>query len=186
MNSAICQKRRNNLATSAHTATGSATSSFTKVVEVTRQVQADFLQILDTYGYFAESYAQQIISDVRIFLDEEALDTIRFIWLRRNTNYVLDELLYTVIANGVGLANDRPGGIGYRSDLVSADFRVRITYSSWWQSSLPQSEKQTILDRLSLSWGPAGQLDYSGGKWTVDRTYSPDGEYGLTRSRFTR
>jgi len=186
MNSAICQKRRNNLATSTHAATGSATSSFTKVVEVTRQVQADFLQILDTYGYFAESYAQQIISDVRIFLDEEALDTIRFIWLRRNTNYVLDELLYTVIANGVGLANDRPGGIGYRSDLVSADFRVRVTYSSRWQSSLPQSEKQTILDRLSLSWGPAGQLDYSGGKWTVDRTYSPDGEYGLTRSRFTR
>jgi hypothetical protein len=174
------------LATSTHAATGSATSSFTKVVEVTRQVQADFLQILDTYGYFAESYAQQIISDVRIFLDEEALDTIRFIWLRRNTNYVLDELLYTVIANGVGLANDRPGGIGYRSDLVSADFRVRVTYSSRWQSSLPQSEKQTILDRLSLSWGPAGQLDYSGGKWTVDRTYSPDGEYGLTRSRFTR
>jgi hypothetical protein len=173
------------LATSTHSATSSATSSFTKIVQVTRQVQADFLQILDTYGYFAESYAQQIISDVRIFLDEEALETIRFIWLRRNTNYVLDELLYTVIASGVGLANDRPGGIGYRSDLVSADFRVRITYSKRWQS-LPQSEKQTVMDRLSLSWGPAGQLDYSGGKWTVDRTYSPDGEYGLTRSRFTR
>jgi hypothetical protein len=173
------------VATSTHSATSSATSSLTKVVQVTRQVQADFLQILDTYGYFAESYAQQIISDIRILLDEEALDTIHFTWLRRNTSYVLDELLYKVIANGVGLANDRPGGIGYRSDLISADFRVQLMYSSRWQS-LAQSEKQSVLRRLSPSWGPAGQLDYSGGKWTVDKTYSPDGEYGLTRSRFTR
>ena len=171
------------MATSTYSATRS--SSFTKVVEVTRQVQADFLQILDTYDYFAESYAQQIISDIRIFLDEEVIDSIHFIWLQRNTNYVLDELLYKVVSGRWGLANDRPGGIEYHSNLAAADFRVRIVYSSRWQS-LPQSEKETILNGLSLSWGPAGQLDYSGGKWIVDRTYSPDGEYGLVRSRFTR
>jgi hypothetical protein len=167
------------------TRTTTQTSTLTKVVYVTRKVQADFLQILDTYGYLAEAYAQNIISDIRVFLDEECLSKIHFIWLKSNTAYVLDELQYEVIAGAVGLADDRPGGIQYREDLASADFRVRITYSSrWW--SLPQSEKGTVLNRLSLSWGPGGQLDYSGGKWTADKTYSLDGKDGLTRSRFTR
>lgn len=170
-------------ATSTHSATQSST--LTKVVYITRKVQADFLQILDTYGYFAEAYAQKIISDIRIFLDEECLTKIHFIWLKSNTAYVLDELKYEVIAGAVGLADDRPGGIQYQDNLAAADFEVRVTYSSRW-SSLPQSEKDTILNRLSLSWGPAGRLDYSGGKWTTDRTYSLDGKDGLARSRFTR
>jgi hypothetical protein len=170
-------------AISTHSATQSST--LTKVVYITRKVQADFLQILDTYGYFAEAYAQKIISDIRIFLDEECLTKIHFIWLKSNTVYVLDELKYEVIAGAVGLADDRPGGIQYQANLVSADFQVRVTYSSRW-SSFPQSEKDTVLNRLSLSWGPAGQLDYSGGKWTADRTYSLDGKDGLNRSRFTR
>ena len=170
-------------ATSTHSTTH--TSTLTKVVYVTRKVQADFLQILDTYGYFAEDYAQKIISDIRVFLDEECLSKIHFIWLKSNTAYVLDELQYEVIAGSVGLADDRPGGIQYQDNLVSADFRVMITYSSrWW--SLPQSEKETVSNRLSLAWGPGGQLDYSGGKWTADKTYSQDGKDGLARSRFTR
>ncbi len=50
---------------------------------------------------------------------------------------------------------------------------------------MAEREKSTIRKSLGLNWGPAGQLDYSGGTWTTDRTYSRDG-YGLVRQRFER
>ena len=40
--------------------------------------------------------------------------------------------------------------------------------------------ERAVREDLILKWGPAGQLDYSGGKWTTDRTYSRDG-YSLVR-----
>ena len=60
--------------TATSTRTASATSTVTKIVYVTRKVQADFLAILETYGYFSEAYAQNIIHDVRVFLDEEVIE----------------------------------------------------------------------------------------------------------------
>jgi hypothetical protein len=147
-------------------------------------VQADFLEILDLYGYFSESFACSLIADLRVFLDEEVIDTLHFTWTKANTSLVLEELKYQVVVGGVGLADDRPGGIGYRSDLQAAGFSVRIFYNDRWRN-LSESEKQTIRSRLSLSWGPAGELDYSGGKWVNSRSYSQDGEFGLTRNRFT-
>lgn len=160
-------------------------STLTKVVYVTRKVQADFLEILDTYGYFGEAYAQKIIADIRLFLDEEVIGSVHFIWRKNNSNYVLEELKYTVIAGGIGLADDRPGGITYRVDLQSADFEVRVRYNDRWRN-MPEVEKQAVRNRLVLNWGPGGRLDYTGGTWTTDKTYSQDGSDGLVRARFTR
>jgi hypothetical protein len=168
---------------STSTSTNTHTSTLTKVVYVTRKVQADFLEILDLYGYFSESYARNLIADIRVFLDEEVIDMVRFSWAKTNSTIVLEELKYEVISGGIGLADDRPGGIGYRTDLQTADFSVRIQYNNRW-SMLSDTEKQAVSSRLSLKWGPAGQLDYSGGKWINDRSYSSDGVYGLNRTRF--
>ncbi len=170
--------------TATSTRTTTQTSTLTKVVYVTRKVKADLLAILDTYGYFSESYAQDVIHDVRVFLDEEVVDRVKFVWTRPGGSYVLEELDYQVTSGDVGLADDRAGGIKYRDDLGGADFRVRVTYNSRWRSIGAQGQAAIRAD-LSLQWGPAGTLDYSGGRWVADRTYSRDG-YGLSRSRFTR
>src|SRR6266516_5789330 len=170
------------MATNTHTTT--ATSTVPKIVYVTRKVQADFLAILDTYGYFPEDYAQRLIHDVRMFLDEEVIDHIRFVWTRTSSTYVLEELNYTVVTGGVELADDHSGGIRYQTALAKASFGVRVTYNTRWKD-LAENEKRSIRKGLDLNWGPAGQLDYSGGKWTTDCTYSQDG-YGLVRHRFER
>jgi hypothetical protein len=99
------------MSTSTATRTATQTSSLTKVVYVTRKVQADFLAIMDTYNYFDEDYARKLIADVRTFLDEDVIDAVKFVWKQRGTNTVLEEIRYTVIAGGIGLADDRPGGI---------------------------------------------------------------------------
>jgi hypothetical protein len=168
--------------TATSTRTTTATSTVPKIVYVTRKVQADFLAILETYGYFPEDYAQRLIHDVRMFLDEEVIDHIRFVWTRTSSIYVLEELNYTVVAGGVELADDHSGGIRYQAALAKASFGVRVTYNTRWKD-LAEDEKSSIRESLDLNWGPAGQLDYSGGKWTTDRTYSRDG-YGLVRQRF--
>jgi len=160
------------------------TSTVPKITYVTRKVQADFLAILDTYGYFPEGYAQQLIHDVRVFLDEEVIDHISFIWTRSDGTSVLEELQYTVVSGRAELADDRAGGIPYRPELTQASFQVRVTYTGHWQN-MPESEKNILRKELLLKWEPAGQLDYSGGHWSSDRTYSRDG-YGLHRQRFTR
>jgi hypothetical protein len=155
-------------------------------VYVTRKVQADFLAILDTYGYryFPEGYARDIILDVRTFLDEEVIDTVKFVWTDRGTNQVMEELRYTVITNGIGLADDRPGGITYNPALATANFTVYVTYSGrWWRMS--EEDRQAVRGGLRLNWTPGGVLSYSNGSWRSDRTYSSGG-YGLSRQRFSR
>ncbi len=170
--------------TSTSTRTTTATSTVTKIAYVTGKVQADFLAILDTYGYFPEDCAQNLIHDVRVFLDEEVIDHIRFVWTLPDSTYVLEELNYTVVADGVELADDHSGGIRYRAALANASFHVRVTYNTRWKH-LAEGEKSAIRKSLDLNWGPAGQLDYSSGTWTTDRTYSRD-NYGLVRQRFER
>ena len=165
------------------TRTTTLTSTFTKIVYVTQKVQADLLSIQDLYEYFPEGYAQDIIHDIRHFLDEEVIDRVKFIWIQAGGIRVLDELEYKVITGGIGLADDRPGGIRYRWELTQADFSVRLTYNSRWDR-MYEWERAEIRKGLSLNWGPAGQVDYSGGHWVTDRTYSRNG-YGLERRRFT-
>jgi hypothetical protein len=172
------------MATSTATRSATQTSSLTKVIYVTRKVQADFLAIMDSYGYFTEEYAQKLIADVRTFLDEEVIDTVKFAWKEPGTNDVLEELRYVVISGGVGLADDRPGGILYNAILKTADFTVHVTYNERWRK-MNETERGAVHEDLRLPWGPGGVLNYSKGSWQPDRTYS-SGDYGLTRQRFTR
>ena len=165
------------------TRTTTHTITLTKIVYVTQKVQADLLSIQDLYEYFPEGYAQDIIHDIRHFLDEEVIDLIKFIWIQAGGIQVLEDLEYKVITGGIGLADDRPGGIQYKSGLAQADFQVRITYNNRWDG-MNESERAAIREGLNLRWGPAGQLDYRGGRWVVNRTYSRDG-YGLERRQFT-
>lgn len=160
------------------------TMPYTSVVHITRKVQTDMLEIGDTYAYFTEKYAQDVIHDVRIFIDEEVINKVHFVWLEAGTNQVLDALRYIVVNGVVGLADDRPGGIRYDLTLASADFRVRIYYNSRW-TNIGETERNLVRSELMLTWGPAGQLDYSGGRWVDDRTYSMDSK-GLVRNRFMR
>lgn len=167
------------------TRTAAATTTIAKIAYVTRKMQADFLAILDTYTYdgYSESYAREIIEDIRSLLDEEVLESISFVWTRQYTNTVLDSFRYSVVTGEATNNNDRSGGVSYRSDLANADFKVRLTYNQRW-ANMSQSERNSISVDLNVTWGAAGSLNYSNGSWTTERTYSKDG-YGLVRQRFS-
>ncbi len=82
------------------------------------------------------------------------------------------------------MADDRSGNIRYRRELVGATFTLRVEYKQrWWD--MPAVEKADIKERLTLSWGTGGVLDFSKGTWQSDRTYSKDG-FGVARDRFVR
>ncbi len=166
------------------TRTGAATTTYERIEYVTRKVRADLFAIVDSYRYFDERRATNLIADVRTFLDEEVLDRVQFVWLRRGTQVVLEEFRYVVLADGSGCVDARSGGVPYRPELASADFRVQVTYSDRW-TRLSDAEREAIRKRLVLSWGPAGRLDYAGGSWVTDRAYAKDG-YALERKQFTR
>ena len=169
-----------------YTRTAAATTTIAKIAYVTRKMQADFLAILDTYTYdgYSESYAREIVEDIRRLLDEEVLETISFVWTQKWSNRVLDTLRYSVVTGEATSDNDRSGGISYRSVLAEADFRVRLNYNQRWKN-MSQSERNSISADLNITWVSGGHLDYSSGTWTTDRTYSKDG-YGLVRQRFIK
>ncbi len=164
--------------------TSATTTTYERIEHVTRKVLADLFAIIDSYGYFQEGYATNVVADVRTYLDEEALDSVQFIWLRRGTQTVLEEFRYVVLADGAGRVDARSGGVPYRPELKEAHFRVRVTYGACWMA-MAETERSAIRKRLVLGWGPAGQLDYEGGKWVNDRTYAKDG-YALERRQFSR
>lgn len=166
-----------------YTRSNTQTNTLSKVIYVTRKVQADLLTVLDHYHYFSEEYAQELIHDIRVFIDEEVVSSIKFIWTKSGTNAVLEELDYLVICNGIGLADERSGGIQYHSELSKASFQVRITYNDRWQK-ISEEEKELIRKDLDLPWEVASKLKYNGGQWSSERTYSQDG-LGLSRSRYT-
>jgi len=169
--------------TQTQTRSTAQTRSLVRLLYVTRKVQADLLAIVDTYGCCSEDYAIKLIKDLRVFLDEEVVDRVLFYWKKANESEVLYAYSYTVVG-GDALADDRSGGIRYRSDLEGVPFNVRVSYAARWRL-LPEADKQAIRDLLCLMWGPGGQLDFSGGRWEADRTYSDDG-VGLVRERFVR
>jgi hypothetical protein len=171
--------------TASYTRSNVQTNTLSKVIYVTRKVQADLLTILDHYSYFSEDYIQDLIHDIRIFIDEEVISRFKFVWTKPDSSFVLEELDYFVIFNRVALADDRSGNIVFRLALVKANFRVQITYNERWQK-MSEVEKKSIRDTLKLTWGTAIQLTYEGGHWSSssERTYSQDG-LGLKRSRYT-
>lgn len=171
------------MSASSYTRSQSQTNSLSKVISVTRKVQADLLTILDHYHYFSEDFAQELIHDIRVFIDEEVISRIKFIWIKPSTNFVLEELDYLVIFNGIGLADDRSGGIRFHPELSKASFKVRITYNDRWRKMI-ENDKELIREDLKLTWETASQLTYNGGQWSSERTYSQDG-LGLNRSRYT-
>ena len=162
--------------------TGTETSTLSNVIKVTRKVQADVLAIHDTYGHFSEAYARELISDLRVFLDEEVVSFVLFVWTTPGTADVLDAIRYRVISGGSTLVDDKPGGITYNPALKSASFHMQVTYNERW-AKMSESEKQAVRDRLSPGWGPAAVLNYGTATFVSDRTYSPDGQYGLGRER---
>ncbi len=167
---------------STQTRSATQTSSYVKVVYVTRKVQADLFQLAETYGQMTEGYAQKLIHDLRVYLDEEVLAEISFHWTRPGTNQVVGAYTYKVLSGGVGLVDDRSGGIRYDPTLQASEFGTRITHNArWW--GMTQAEQDEVESGLILPWGTGGALDYSRGRWESDRTYSTDG-YGLGRQRF--
>jgi hypothetical protein len=155
----------------------------TKVVHVTRKVQTDLFELVDTYGQITEDYAIMLIHDLRLLLDEEVIDWIHLLWIKPGTSQVVGAYSYRVIANGFGLVDDRAGGIRYILAFQNSDFRVRIYNNTRWYQ-LTDAAREAIESGCLLSWGIARQLDFSCGSWVSDRTYSKDG-YGLGRQHFT-
>jgi hypothetical protein len=137
--------------TASYTRSNAQTNTLSKVISVTRKVQADLLTVLDHYHYFPEDYAQKLIHDVRIFIDEEVIGRVKFIWIKSGTNLVLEELDYFVVLNDIGLTDDRSGGIRFHPDLAKASFRVQITYNDRWRK-MSEAEKESIRTPLELTW----------------------------------
>jgi hypothetical protein len=169
--------------TTTQTRTATQTSTLTRVVYVTRKVQADLFALVDTYSQITSEYARKLIHDLRLLLDEEVINRIELVWTKPGTNEVLGAYVYEVIAAGIGLADDRAGGIRYDGALASAAFAVRITRNSRW-AGMTDTQRGAIEAQCELRWGPAGYLDFSRGSWVSERTYSKDG-YGVGRQRFT-
>jgi hypothetical protein len=164
------------------TRTATQTSTLTKVVYVTRKVQADLFALVDTYSQITQEYAGKLIHDLRLLLDEEVIKRIELVWTKPGTNEVVGAYAYEVIAAGIGLADDRAGGIRCDAALAGAAFAVRITRNSRW-AGMTDAERGAIEAQCELRWGPAGYLDFGRGSWVSERTYSKDG-YGLGRQQF--
>lgn len=162
----------------------STTSTLTKVVYVTRKVQADLFNLVDTYGQISQDYATTLIHDLRILLDEEVLDRIEFVWTYKNTDVVIGAYVYKVITAEYGLVDDRAGGIRYDAMLQNADFGVRITRNERWRT-MSAAGKKAINDQCDIGWVPASALDYSRGTLTSERMFS-NGDLGLDRLGFKR
>src|SRR6266516_33483 len=146
------------------TRSASQTGTMTKVVYVTRKVQTDLFELVDTYGQITEDYAVKLIHDLRLLLDEEVIDRIDLLWIKPGTSQVVGSYSYRVIAGGVGFVDDRAGGIRYEPALQDSDFTIGIYNNNRW-NQMTDADRETIESQYWLSWGPGKQLDFRRGTW---------------------
>lgn len=164
------------------TRTATATSTLTKVVYVTRKLQADLFNLVDTYEQISQEYAERLIHDMRVLLDEEVLERIDFYWKYPGTNVVIGAYFYKVISAGIGLVDERAGGMRYDPLLQGADFNVRLHWNAHW-NGMSEADRKAISDKCVIGWVTGEVLDYSRGTTSAEKTYSKDG-LGLGRERF--
>ena len=167
---------------SSQTRTATQTSTLTKVVYVTRKVQADLFNIVDTYGQITQEYAEELIHDLRILLDEDVLERIDFLWTYPGTNIVAGAYIYKVISAGVGLVDERAGGMRYDATLQGKAFKVRIYRNAHWYA-MSVDDRKAIASKCWITWTPGEALDFSRGSSSAERTYSNQ-DLGLARERF--
>lgn len=164
------------------TRTATQTSTLTKVVYVTRKMQADLFNLVDTYNQITQEYAERLIHDLRLLLDQEVLDRIDFYWTYPGTNVVVGAYIYKVVTAGVGLVDDRAGSMRYDPLLQASEFSVRIYRNSLWRD-MSDADRKAINDKCVIGWTTGAVLDYSRGASSAEKTYSKDG-YGFNRERF--
>lgn len=162
--------------------TGTQTSSYSRVLHVTRRLQADLFNLVDTYGQISESYAKDLIHDFRVLLDEDVLEMIRLLWKQHNSSKVIFGYSYTVLDGVSGLVDERSGGIRYRSQLLDHKFSVRIFYNDRW-NELSESSRSEIRSQCRLTWSKGTPLNYPTGSGSDSRTFAKD-NYGLRRNSY--
>lgn len=155
-------------ASASRTRSLTAANTYTDVVSVTRKFRVDILQVLDHYGYFSMDYAEDIIHDLRLMVDEGILESVELTWRAYGSHSVLAAFRYNVINGGIAPADNRPGGIPYRPNLKNAQFNVVVRYNAAGRK-LTTTARQNL--GFKLAWAPAGYFDYSAGSWSSDRNY---------------
>ena len=167
-------------ASATRAAVTTAANTYTDVVSVTRKLRADLLQVLDHYGYFSGAYAEQIVHDLRVMVDEDIVEWAQLTWRSPSSNTVLAAFRYTVVLGDIGLADNRPGGIPCRPDLKAAHFNVHVSYNAKGRTMSAAAKAELPLE---LRWSPGAHLSYSGSSWSSDRSYASNGT-GLKRTAF--
>src|SRR5256885_14113482 len=89
----------------------SQTGTLSKIVYVARKVEADLLAIIDTYGCGSESWATDVMHDVRILMDEEGVEKVYMAWTRRGSSEGRGPYSYRGSVGRRGLADDGSGNI---------------------------------------------------------------------------
>ena len=169
-------------ASASRTRSFTSANTYTDVVSVTRKLRADLLQVLDHYGYFYVDYAEDIIHDIRLMIDEGILDSVELTWRAYGSHSVLAAFRYDVINGDIAPADNRPGGIPYRPDLKNARFNVVVRYNAAGRKLSPTDERDL---GFKLSWVFDSGFDYSTGSWSSDRYYVSN-SIGLQRLAFNR
>jgi hypothetical protein len=158
------------------------TTILDQILNVTRSVNSDMIYLADQYRHLSESEARRYIKDFRVFMNYGVLDDIKLCWTDKYSGKVVDALRYIVEKGEAVRSNDRAGDLPYDTTVAAANFTVRINRSL---EKLTATERAAMEGELSLSWGPAPDLDFSLGRFVADKTYSQT-SIAVRRERFKR
>ena len=147
------------------------------------KIRSDIGQLRIFHSIFSVDYEENLSSDLFQWVYRGYVDQIRFEFYKPSNLIACFAINYLIIRGQILSTNDDAGTIRYL-DLKGTSFRVRITYSQAWLN-LSSQEKDAFYTDLNLSWGPLSfELQYSGGSWASDKTYSSN-SLGARRSIYS-
>lgn len=164
--------------------TATDTETFVEqVLKVTRPIFTDLLAIAETYSQLSNLEAWKYVCDFREFMNERYLESVEISWTNKTTGIVIDGLKYVVVNGEAVRTMDRPGGLAYSKAVAAAEFNLRISYTSLWQSRTDEY-KATFKAGLKIRWSVASALNYGSGSYVADGRLYGAADVGVSRLRF--
>jgi hypothetical protein len=148
--------------------------------ELAGKIASDLRQFSLHYGQPPSSEIRDYLDEIEALLRKGYLHTYAF-GIRRGQEWVMS-YEYTITRGQ--LTGGRPGGIEPNCDVTGAAYLNFLTYSDDWRR-LSDAERAAFRSGLKIKRTPMEEPSYSGGYWTVDRSYGAGGTE-VTRRLFKR
>lgn len=153
------------------TRTHTLTYTYIDVRHVNWKIRSDLRYLRVMYGFFTESYEEDMSGDLYKWVLANYVSEIKFLFYTSSGYELQLGLRYKISSSGEISSDDDAGNIPYVNLPSGTRFNVIIITNSAW-GNLSDDQRNNFYTTLSSGWGPSQLSLKEKHGWSADNVYS--------------